>query len=580
MKRRGRHPGQPRENPISLFPFLAVLICTMGVLILLLVILVQQARMKALAEARSGASEAAQELPSAEELQRVAEDIEWQMEQLRSSRERTQQQLAEARVVLGHLEDSLRRLRQEVETWRNKLAELGAGKGMDHARHETARRVQEAELEALRQRIAELKKQVLEAEKRPAKRSYAIIPYQGPHGTNRRPIYLECRADGVYLQPEGIRFTPADFSTSLGPGNPLDAALRAVREEWLARGQFDPLKDGEPYPLLIVRPSGIEAYYAARAAMTSWGAEFGYELIEEDWKLSYPPPDPALAKTVEQAVALARRRQEFLAQSAPGRFGRSRLYRPAPYVGGAVEEPSEPFAGSPSHDPMLARWQTKIRSASANPKSASDEPGQAVPGVDFCPGAPSEAVAQTSGAEVSASEGASGMEGTSFAPQISQAGNRPAPSGLNAPSGVSVSPSGRPEDSASPGEARTGDAFLSLRPLADRHGKNWGLMTHDRDAIPVTRPIRVECFADRLVLVPDDRRAGVRVFPLNDPEQAVEQLVATIKDWITSWGMAGRGMYWRPILRVHVSPGGERTFHLLSTLLADSGLIVERAPPP
>lgn len=579
MKRRGRHSGHPSENPISLFPFLAVLICTMGVLILLLVILVRQARMKALAEARSHASAVTEDIPSEEELRRFAEDIEWQMEQLRSSREKTQQQLAEARLLLGHLEDSLRRLRQEAEIWRNKLAELAASRTGDKARHEASRRAQEAELATLRRRIAELKEQLAAAETQPPKRSYAIIPYQGPHGTNRRPIYLECRADGVYLQPEGIRFTPADFAASLGPGNPLDAALRAVREELLSRGQFDPLKDGEPYPLLIVRPGGIEAYYAARAAMTSWGTEFGYELIEEDWKLNYPPPDPTLAKVVQEAVALARRRQEFLAQSAPARFGRPRLYRPAPYVGGAVEESAESLQGGVADDPMLARWQAKLRSGPA--ESGGEKTPQA--GSAGNPSAVVQAgsVAVPEGAEVAVSDGALGMERMSPAPQVSQAEKRPAASsGLNGRSGIPLSPSGQPASPSNPGQANAGgEASISLRPLAERYGKDWGLVNHDRDAIPVTRPIRIECFPDRLVLVPDDRRAGARVFLLEDgPERAVEGLVAAIKDCISGWGIAGRGMYWRPVLRVYVSPGGERTFQMLSTLLTESGVVVERVP--
>ena len=80
----------------------------------------------------------------------------------------------------------------------------------------------------------------------------------------------------------------------MGPGNPLAAALRAAREYMLAQREFDP-QAGEPYPMLLVRPEGIMAYYAAREAMKSWGCDFGYELIGDDWKLAYPSPDPRLA---------------------------------------------------------------------------------------------------------------------------------------------------------------------------------------------------------------------------------------------------------------------------------------------
>ncbi len=146
-----------------------------------------------------------------------------------------------------------------------------------------------------------------------------MVPYEGPNQTHRRPIYLECRADAVVLQPEGIELTEADFEGPLGPGNPLAAALRAAREYMLAQRDFDP-QAGEPYPMLLVRPEGISAYYAARAAMKSWGGDFGYELVGDDWKLAYPPPDPRLADVVRQAIASARVSQARLIAAAPRQY--------------------------------------------------------------------------------------------------------------------------------------------------------------------------------------------------------------------------------------------------------------------
>lgn len=71
----------------------------------------------------------------------------------------------------------------------------------------------------------------------------------------------------------------------------------------MTQGGFDPQRDGEPYPLLLVRPAGISAYYAALSAMESWRSEFGYEMIGDDWPLVFPKPDPQLARTLDQAVA-------------------------------------------------------------------------------------------------------------------------------------------------------------------------------------------------------------------------------------------------------------------------------------
>ena len=102
----------------------------------------------------------------------------------------------------------------------------------------------------------------------------------------------------IVIQPEGVEFTVADFE------GPRDRAIRwrlpcAAREYMLSQSSFDP-KAGEPYPLLLVRPQGIAAYYAARAAMKSWGGDFGYELIDDNWKLSFQPPDARLAESLKQ----------------------------------------------------------------------------------------------------------------------------------------------------------------------------------------------------------------------------------------------------------------------------------------
>ena len=190
-------------------------------------------------------------------------------------------------------------------------------------------------------------------------KSYAIVPYDGPNRTRRRPIYIECRGDAVVLQPENIVFTEADFDEPLGPGNPLAAAVRAAREQMLLQGSVDPQNAGEPYPLLLVRPAGIAAYDAALAAMKSWGSEFGYELINDDWQLKYPPPDPNLAKAVDPGrcsgppgtCPLDRRRAEQVRQAAAERqLIVRRLASEAERQGGAGEGESPGFYSSKPSD--------------------------------------------------------------------------------------------------------------------------------------------------------------------------------------------------------------------------------------
>src|SRR5690606_16954545 len=98
---------------------------------------------------------------------------------------------------------------------------------------------------------------------------------------------------------------------------------------------------GEPYPLLLIRPDGIGAYYVARESLTSWGSEFGYELVDQDWNLEYPAPDPQLMAVITAAAEDARQRQRMLAAAAPKAFaqaeesgGRDVEYRASPGLGG------------------------------------------------------------------------------------------------------------------------------------------------------------------------------------------------------------------------------------------------------
>jgi len=582
MNLRRRTHGSSGESPISLFPFLAVLICTMGVLILLLVILVRQARLKALAQARAEAGFPTQQettapIPDDKELRRLEEDLSWQEQQLRTAREKTQSQLTEARLILGHVEDSIRRLREELQALQDRLKHLdrvSETKGPSLA--ELEQRVRELQEAALN-----LKTEVDTKEKEKRSKSYAIIPYQGKFGTTRRPIYLECRGDGVFLQPEGIRFSVQDFLGPLGPGNPLDAALRAIREELLARKEFDPLAEGEPYPLLIVRPDGIEAYYAARAAMTSWGTGSAYELVESDWNLTYPPRDPKLAEVVQQAVDLARRRQEFLVKAAPGKYGRSpRQYRAAPYIGGAVATGQ---ADVPSEDPMLAQWQARQQSGhtSSEPQMRASDSGATSSGKAILEDA-TRLQGDTGGANTRTAGSPGGLvsAGTAGNRTPSQPAGQVTASDYQPMSPQQVVGSRVPASGSASMNNSVSDATIgvTVRPLAEQRGQNWGLPAHERSAIPVTRPIRIDCFSDRLVLVPEKGLDGIRVFYLDpSPEKAVEDLVKAIGDYVETWGIAGRGMYWRPVLSVHVASGAQQQFQMLRILLADSGLVVEHA---
>ncbi len=384
---------------ISLFPFLAVLLCTMGSLLVLLVLFSRSAQ-----EADSAAEQEAARLRQ-EELALARDELAWRLDQLGGVRERTAEDLARARLQLAGIEDAARALIDEFHELERTAAALAEDAADDPDDKDEP-------VESLELRLAEARRELEEAREEAAERppAYAVVPYSGDKGTHRRPLYIECCIDGVFLQPEGIRLGPADFEGPPGPGNPLASGLRAAREYLAVRPGQTGEPAAQPYPLLLVRPSGVMAYYAARESLQSWGSDFGYQFIDEDWELTFPPADPALAEAETRAIEDARRRLTWLAEM--GRTQRSRpkvQYRAATTRGGVVSTSGPSVLG----DQSRFDWTEEQASAAAAGRGfrAGDGAGDAVLGGSGAGGDSRWGRGETAGNTVGV-QGAAGGGGT------------------------------------------------------------------------------------------------------------------------------------------------------------------------
>lgn len=617
---------------VSLFPFLAVLLCTMGALIVVLIVLSRQAQAQAAQTAQIAAAEADENAETARRL------LEYRIEQLRVQREKTKADLANRRFVLGQVEDHWRQLETRLVELRRAYNEYDNVLSADVEGQDARRQ----ELEALERQAAAAAEALDKARQEAATRrpSFAVVPYDGPNATRRRPIYVECRSDAIVLQPEGVQFSVADFAGPLGPSNALSSGVRAVRE-YVAGLQKNNPQPQEPYPLLLVRPDGIEAYYLARLALADWDTEFGYEMIEADWPLEFPPADATLRDIVQQAVDDARVRQRLLAEHAPRQFGqqRSRTFRAAP--GGGVVAVDE----SGGRDPAPTRGGAGLgRRGSGGPieggRSGSrfagggeeagsfgsnggrlgngDVDADQLPyaaglasdgaGDDRTPNGgdgksaagPGQRAASSTGENRGDGEASPGEAPQGFGRSLrgdpstrgtsaeSHAAGRSSATRGNAPAaGAST---GAPNLAASgsaagsdPSEGQVGVGAPTIdfsKPasqapsLAQSRGKDWGIPESVRHATPVGRPIRLECHGDRLILHSSSRtvRGGCEI-PFDGPTQsAVDELVSAIWDEVELWGLAGQGMYWRPTLNCDISPDGQTRYADLQRLLDDSGL--------
>lgn len=528
MRRRSRtrHSTEP-----SLFPFLAVLICTMGALVVLLVVVVQQARVQASVikeEQRAVSKEVSEDQvpeydgPLDEEIE--ADHLQWRVEILREQRQEILEEFEKRRALLTHLESHIRELEDEAKVIQAELAALA-----HRSNSVEPLQAKEAELARQRQAIADSRRQVekLRAEKS-GQPAFAIMPFGKGNGTRRRPIYLECVERGIIIQPEGILLRNEDFEGALGPGNPLDAALRTIREYWK---KSDPVGAANAYPLMVVRPKGTNAYGHGRIAIKAWDDEFGYELIDDRVELAFPEKSPALEGVVRLAIEDARQRQKVLQRAMPSH----------PRGGGFVV----------SRDGGLVPLGGNRSSASSRPRTGAGE-GDGGDGVgrgtsSRQPGArQQEAVTEAADAEGADAEGN---------------GN---------------SPSASRNRQGTPGQGTGG----APNPLAESRGSNWALPGGaGTRGTAYTNPIRIAVGSQAIVLLPNNRqREDDRIFVIGDDlTKTVDFLVKAIHQRIDAWGVAPSGGYWQPELRLDVAPDAEVLTRRVETLLRGSGLTLKRS---
>ena len=609
---RAKH--QESLNAVQLFPFVAVLLCTMGSLLVLLVSVARsskdqaaEAALAAQAEARAAvAARAAESKESVAAAQRELEQIATYQSELDSVRTKAADQLRQDQLRLTHLEDHMRRLREQLESLKLAAAELNALEGEHYDDRKQARE----EIVRLQQLIEESRETIeqLRSESKSRAKSYAIVPYQGRSGTYRRPIYIECHERHAVLQPEGVVFTEDDFQPPIGPGNPLVAAVRAAREHILQHESTGHAgKETEPYPLIIVRPDGINLYYAVREAIHSWDDEFGYELVEEDWKMKYAPANPQLAAVEHEAAEVARGRLRALAAAAPRAYG---AYRFGEGTGGGGYG-NDFAAGDDDGLGDGGEYQVAKASPSAGAStrySATSNGGRALAVVSradvekeqLAAGGNSNGNNKGSGSTdnryaaknppgaIAESDKSSSVPTTAHGDQRRGPGSKQQP-----PEDVERRPDGSPVSGAYVGGENPEqelDAMARAAAAGDesggaaRHnktkvrGKDWAIRSANPGMIPIRRTIQVVVRGDALAILPEasttneDSAAG-REFPFaGAPAAAYEDLLSAVDKRIEDWGMAGQGLYWRPVVELKVNPDGEQRYDDLVRLLKHSGV--------
>lgn len=626
----------------STFPFLAVLLCVIGALVLLLVINVTNSRASARNQVQSELTEAIEE---AKERSDYLVSIS---EELQARRQQVGKQIELRRSELARAEDHIERLEKELLDSQARLEKLDDLQESSGLKANDPSRIQELkdQIEAQKLRLAEAI-----AERKDQTPAFSIIPYEGANRTTRRPVYLECTAQGVVIQPEGVLVSIEELGPPHGPGNPLDAALRVLRNAYQSRDAIYGITI-PPYPLLLVRPEGIASYALARSAMSGWDDQFGYELIDAQMELAFPDGIPELKTDLIRALGVAKDRQRALVAALPARYSRNPFATKTEETWDSIDAElprganrSEAIArgsqvGKESGMEQDRRWEmieqlpaSSLGRSDSNGSSSGLMPtgkelgsggsgGGSSVQTDGSTAQEDRTGAEESGAEESGAEGTQGggsqgggtQGGGSMSPTSGGArssSNRFSASSSGS-SGGSASLEQSPQDeqmqqalqeqaikqqaseslpgsrassasaSATAGESKkkTSGADSDLKPISLTAGKDWATSRMDNRSTPVSRPIRIIVLQDRWLMCSEgqDWKYDAEISLEQGPQAASAELQESIRDRVESWGLSLPGGYWVPSLSVQAAGDAEQSLLRMQRLLEGSGVIIKVQP--
>ena len=272
---------RPRSRlEVSTFPFLAVLLCVMGSLLLLLFIMDRRAKIAAqyrvteelqARQTRTRAEEDARQAEWEKAKQALHQTLLDQQNQLLIEANALQQNQSEtaknvALVQARHVSLDLQRkeeldkigaIQLEIESRRARFQQI--------AKKETESK---AELIEAARELADLEQAFrhLKALKHREKDVYSVVPYRGKRGDARPPIYVECVRDGVLFHPEKKELLGFDF-TAVSLRIEVERRFGPLATQKAMEKGKPPSEEAKgPYVLFLVRPDGIGTYYKAQAA--------------------------------------------------------------------------------------------------------------------------------------------------------------------------------------------------------------------------------------------------------------------------------------------------------------------------
>lgn len=344
---------------VSTFPFLAVLLCAMGSLILLLLVLDRRAKIVSRVKHQQAIARRSEE--AAEVKARHEREWEERRQRLRSQLE---EQIGQVEAQIRTLEQSRKQAAdrlaaQEAETKeqlearkRAEQARLAAyARSLEGSQTELRHRAEQtkiaqAELTRLAKELLQLEEtltQLKELRKRQAQ-TYSLVPYRGKRGDSRKPLYVECKPGSIVFHPDRAELRGADVE----PATIAREIEKRLQAKVVQTGLNGPDKKNA-YLLLLVRPDGIMTYYRTLSALQGLQLDYGYELVDADWQLDFAeeslPQEWMATKPLEIAPSIVSPKQGPSSPKSFGGFGNPQLGSTSGVPAGFGHASGEPGTG-------------------------------------------------------------------------------------------------------------------------------------------------------------------------------------------------------------------------------------------
>ena len=296
-----------KKLEVSTFPFLAVLLCTMGALILLLLVMDKKAKKAALEKAYEAAWTQSKNLQAKTDAEKQNQDNEknaWiklkseKHEELLKKESALEKEISLLKIELSQLDknndksqskissDDL--IKKEIAITNEKSKVNMLAKKLELEKTNSEKNLKETK--DLTEKIASmeliLKEMKFSIDK--DKFAFSIVPYFGKNGLNRKPLYIECNESGILFFPDQTLIPSNDESDNLK--NEILNRTSLLRE--YLQQTLGP-KDSTPYLMLLVRPGGITNYWKLQSIIKPMDIDFGYELVDKIWVLDIPTEQSA-----------------------------------------------------------------------------------------------------------------------------------------------------------------------------------------------------------------------------------------------------------------------------------------------